>query len=278
MVPGLPRGLVLVPLFYFATIGLLWVVTESKKADQQQQAAVACTASQNAIALLIAAAWDMRAAEMDPVIPTMNELSECEFRFFETDWRTTNEYSMEQVSPTTFTGKTGCTSYTITFRDPRMVNVGCLSAMTRNTFKVPPRATDAESAAPAPGPDPSSGSASSSAGTDPAVRRQLTLAESTLRQPQLTGPRGLHSSTGLASPRRLEVDTDATDHPGPAVSESFSVSFRVTGATGPGSSQESGSESGSSASIGQRVYSRQAFLQAALRAVPAGVTVRSASS
>ena len=77
----------LVPLLYFATIGYLWVVTDYKEADQRQQTAVACTASQNAIALLIAATWDMRAAEMDPVVPTMNELSECEFRFFETDWR-----------------------------------------------------------------------------------------------------------------------------------------------------------------------------------------------
>ncbi len=59
----------------------------------------------------------MRADEMTPIIPTMNQLSECDFTFFETDWRTTSEYALEQVGPTTFTGKTGWISFTITFRD-----------------------------------------------------------------------------------------------------------------------------------------------------------------
>ena len=186
MLPGAPRGLMLVPLLYFATIGYLWVVTDNKEADQRQQTAVACTASQNAIALLIAATWDMRAAEMDPVVPTMNELSECEFRFFETDWRITNEYSLEQVNLTTFTGKTGWTSYTITFRDPRMVNVGCMSPM--KTFKVPSTSSATDSDA----------ELAAQAVTDPVVRRQLPVAESPLRQPQLTDPlslaEGLHSN------------------------------------------------------------------------------------
>ena len=65
-----------------------------------------------------------------------------------------------------------------------MVNVGCMSPM--KTFKVPSTssATDAELAA--------------QAVTDPVVRRQLPVAESPLRQPQLTDPlslaEGLHSN------------------------------------------------------------------------------------
>ena len=112
------------------------MATKNKEAAERQRVAVACTASQNAVALLIAAGWDMRADDMTPLIPTMSELSECDFTFFETDWRTTSEYALQQVGPTTFTGKTGWIGFSITFRDAAKVNVGCLTPM--NYWRPPP--------------------------------------------------------------------------------------------------------------------------------------------
>ena len=98
------RGVLLVPVYYLVMLGVVWITTKNKEAAQRQRVAVACTraASQNAVALLIAAGWNMRADEMTPLIPTMNELSECDFTFFETDWRTTSEYALEQMGPTTY--------------------------------------------------------------------------------------------------------------------------------------------------------------------------------
>ncbi len=105
------RAVLLVAVWYVALLGFLWMTAENNKAAQRQQTAVACTAataSQTVVALLIAAGWDMRADEMTPIVPTMNELSECDFTFFETDWRNTSQYSImiQQTGPTTFTGKT----------------------------------------------------------------------------------------------------------------------------------------------------------------------------
>ena len=136
------RFILLVPVYYVFIMGVLWITTKNQEAAQRQQVAVACTASINAIALLITAGWDMRADEMIPVVPVMNELSACNFTFFETDWRTTPEYSLEQVGPTTFTGKTGWISFTINFRDAAKVNVACLTPM--NFWRPPPGYGNAE--------------------------------------------------------------------------------------------------------------------------------------
>jgi hypothetical protein len=51
------RGVLLVPVYYLVMLGVVWITTKNQEAAQRQRVAVACTASQNAVALrlLIAA-------------------------------------------------------------------------------------------------------------------------------------------------------------------------------------------------------------------------------
>jgi hypothetical protein len=174
-------------VYYLVILGVVWITTKNKEATQRQRVAVACTTSQNAIALLIAAGWDMRADEMTPIIPTMNQLSECDFTFFETDWRTTPEYSLEQVGPTTFTGKTGWISFTITFRDAAKVNVGCLTPM--NYWRPPPTSSSGD-----PEPDPSTTTNSTDAGVASGRRQRRLLLADVRKSLQNTPGGGRHQT------------------------------------------------------------------------------------
>ena len=136
----------------------------------------------------------MRAADMDPIVPTMNELSDCDFTFFETDWRTTREYSVEQVDATTFTGKTGWMNFRIRFRREVDVNVDCLSPM--NTYR--PRAGTASPASAVNGSSSSSlsGSNGTSNGSSSARLRQLRL-QPVIMMAQTGGPGTADNQAGI---------------------------------------------------------------------------------
>jgi hypothetical protein len=100
-------GLVLAVSWMVAV--MIWGVTDSNAARSSAVASEtqACTASTSILSAVQLVPFKLRVADVLEVVPTLEAAYNIRIRFFETDYRTTNRFSlMPGVAPNTFTGDT----------------------------------------------------------------------------------------------------------------------------------------------------------------------------
>ena len=121
-------GIVLV--WYIAVVILLWKV-------RQDSDAAACLASQRLITVLEYVPYMLRAADLVSVIPTMNAYYNVQAEFFETDWRTFNNFTLIATGGNVIEGETNWVGYRITLNDPTSFDFSCFSSFVTFNFVGP---------------------------------------------------------------------------------------------------------------------------------------------
>ena len=126
MAPPLKKmGIVLVVWY---TVLLLFLLR-----NRNAEESVRCIRSHELITVLEYVPYKVRATDLDGVIATMNKRHNADVLFFETDWRTTDRFSLSIVNGSALTGDTNYVSYRIALNDPSEYSFSCMKSF--NNFK-----------------------------------------------------------------------------------------------------------------------------------------------
>jgi hypothetical protein len=99
-------------LTFTLLVGVSWITAvvvwaDNQRANALEEEARACIASSNVLAGLQLVPYKLRVVDVEDVVPTLEQAYNVRVRFFETDYRTTDRFSlMPGKDAVTFTGET----------------------------------------------------------------------------------------------------------------------------------------------------------------------------
>ena len=123
-----------VTAWYFGAILLLWKM-------RQDAMNAACQRTGALVTVLEYAPYKLRAADLLTVVPTIQAGYNIDVEFFETDWRTRDNFTLIVESDTVISGSTNWVGFRVTLNDPTQYSTTCFDSSGFDDFRFVAAAT-----------------------------------------------------------------------------------------------------------------------------------------